>query len=109
MVGVPTPECKVMIQGHFGAEFDVERFHLCTGDHAERQTDLALRGIVLGDADQVEFFTVGQDEPVSPIDPMSEGIRKIQLLVRSDVNPPVLVRRVIKNLRPTVEPLAEKR
>ena len=61
-----------------------------------------------GDADQLEFFTIGQDEPVAIDNPMSEGIRKIQLLVRSEVNPPVLVRRVIKNLRPTVEPLAEE-
>jgi type II secretion system protein J len=66
------------------------------------------QGGVGGDADQLEFFTIGQDEPLNVNNPMSEGIRKVQLLVRSDVTPPVLVRRVIKNLRPTVEPLAEE-
>ena len=60
------------------------------------------------DADQIEFFSVGEDEPIRPDNPMAEGIRKIQLLVRSDVQPPVLVRRVTRNLRPTVEPLAEE-
>jgi type II secretion system protein J len=63
---------------------------------------------VTGDADQMEFFSIGEDEPIRADYPMAEGIRKIQLLVRSDVQPPVLVRRVIKNLRPTVEPLAEE-
>ena len=61
-----------------------------------------------GDADQIEFFSVGEDEPIRVDNPMAEGIRKIQLLVRTDVQPPALVRRVIKNLRPTVEPLAEE-
>ena len=61
-----------------------------------------------GDADQIEFFTIGEDEPIRPDYPMAEGIRKVQLLVRTDVQPPVLVRRVIRNLKPTVEPLAEE-
>jgi hypothetical protein len=39
---------------------------------------------------------------------MAEGIRKIQFLVRTDVQPPALVRRVIRNLKPTVEPVAEE-
>ena len=39
---------------------------------------------------------------------MAEGIRKIQFLLRPETNPPVLVRRVIRNLKPTVEPLAEE-
>jgi HAD superfamily hydrolase (TIGR01509 family) len=36
MIGVPTPDCKAMIQAHFGPAFDVEQFHLCTGGHADR-------------------------------------------------------------------------
>jgi len=61
-----------------------------------------------GDADQIEFFSIGEDEPIKPDYPMAEGIRKIQFLVRTDVQPPALVRRVIRNLKPTVEPVAEE-
>jgi type II secretion system protein J len=61
-----------------------------------------------GDADQLEFFSIGEDEPIRPDNPMAEGIRKIQFLVRPESNPPVLVRRVIHNLKPTVEALAEE-
>lgn len=61
-----------------------------------------------GDADQVEFFSIGQDEPVPADHALGEGIRKIQLLVRTDVAPPVLVRRVTRNLLPQVEPRVEE-
>ncbi|MEA2710206.1 MAG: ral secretion pathway protein [Phycisphaerales bacterium] len=61
-----------------------------------------------GDADQIEFFSVGEDEPARADDPFAEGIRKIQLLVRTDAASPVLVRRVTRNLMPTVEPAVQE-
>jgi type II secretion system protein J len=62
-----------------------------------------------GDADQMEFFTIGADEPVRPDYPLAEGIRKIQIMVRSDTGTaPVLVRRVTRNLLPSVEPTVEE-
>ena len=61
-----------------------------------------------GDADQLEFFSIGEDEPIRADYPMAEGIRKIQFLIRPEATPPVLVRRVIHNLKPTVEPVAEE-
>lgn len=61
-----------------------------------------------GDADQIEFHSIGEDEPIREGDPLAEGIRKVQLLVRTDVTPPVLVRRVTRNLLPQIEPLAEE-
>lgn len=53
-------------------------------------------------ADMIEFYCVGRD-PDKDDQPMGEGIRKIDLLVRTDVNPPTLVRQVTRNLLPTVQ------
>lgn len=50
-----------------------------------------------GDSDTVEFFTFGKDENVKD-QPLSEGIRKISFLLHTDVNPPVLVRQVTRDL-----------
>lgn len=56
--------------------------------------DASLPG---GRSDNVEYFCVGSD--AGRIDsPLAEGIRKVDLLVRTDVNPPVLVRQVYRNL-----------
>ena len=83
-----------------------------TGDFAESFVGIKGAGALgTGDADQVEFFTIGHDEPVRAVDdPFAEGIRKISLLVRTDTGAdmPVLVRRTTRNLRPSVEARVEE-
>jgi type II secretion system protein J len=63
-----------------------------------------------GNADSVEFYCMGQD-PVDPGGeaPLSEGIRKVVLVLRTDVTPPTLVRQVTRNLLApsTVQPEEE--
>ena len=54
--------------------------------------------------DDVQFFTLGRDEP-SDGSPLSEGIRKVELLVDATQTPPALIRRVTRNLLPSSEPL----
>jgi hypothetical protein len=50
-----------------------------------------------GRSDTVEFYCVGND--AARVDsPIAEGIRRVDLLVRTDVKPPVLVRQVNRNL-----------
>ena len=61
----------------------------------------------LGDADGVQFHTIGADEPLTD-NPLAEGIRRVEYIVRSDVTPPVLVRRVQRNLNPSSEPIIEE-
>jgi prepilin-type N-terminal cleavage/methylation domain-containing protein len=51
--------------------------------------------------DDLQFHTVDHDEPVDPNDPLSEGVRQVEFLVRSDMNPPALVRRVTRNILST--------
>jgi type II secretion system protein J len=50
-----------------------------------------------GDADTVEFFTLGKDE-TAPNQPLSDGVRKVVLALRTDTNPPTLVRQVTRDL-----------
>jgi type II secretion system protein J len=50
-----------------------------------------------GDADTVEFFTIGKDENQQD-QPLSEGVRKVVLLLHTDTNPPVLVRQITRDL-----------
>jgi type II secretion system protein J len=50
-----------------------------------------------GDADTVEFFTLGKDE-TAPNQPLSDGVRKVVLALRTDTNPPALVRQVTRDL-----------
>src|SRR5262245_42918761 len=45
-----------------------------------------------GSADMMEFYCIGQDETQGPNSPFAEGIRKVDLILRTDVQPPVLVR-----------------
>jgi type II secretion system protein J len=56
-----------------------------------------------GDADTIEFYSVGADRGTNT-DPLSEGIRKIDLVLRTDVTPPVLVRQITRNLLATSQP-----
>jgi type II secretion system protein J len=52
-----------------------------------------------GEADVLDFYSVGEDCPPSQqTQPMQEGIRHVELAVRTDVDPPVLVRRIDRNL-----------
>ena len=51
-----------------------------------------------GRSDNVEYFCVGNDSARIVDSPLAEGIRKVDLLVRTDVKPPVLVRQVYRNL-----------
>jgi len=51
-----------------------------------------------GRSDNVEYYCVGNDAARIVDSPLAEGIRKVDLLVRTDVNPPVLVRQVYRNL-----------
>ena len=57
-----------------------------------------------GAGDDVQFYTIGRDEPADG-SPLDEGIRKVELLVDSTQTPPVLIRRVTRNLLPSSEPL----
>jgi type II secretion system protein J len=50
-----------------------------------------------GDNDYVEFYSIGSDNPKDD-SPLAEGIRRIELLVRTDTGSPALVRRVTRNL-----------
>ena len=91
-----------------------------TGTHQPGQSGM--------DNDTVVFYSIGKDDVTNPAaqttsgsrggvslnvrgsgnnantNPMSEGIRKVELLVRTDVNPSVLVRRITRNLLPTTLP-----
>jgi prepilin-type N-terminal cleavage/methylation domain-containing protein len=81
-----------------------------------------------GDNDSLQFFSMGEDvaavqrqkelvaqamqqptgQSLQQDDPLAEGFRKVELAVRSDVNPPVLVRRVQRNLEPSGDPKVEE-
>lgn len=52
-------------------------------------------------ADSLEFCTIGRDWGDQE-SPLSEGMRWVELLLRTDVDPPVLVRRIERNLLSTV-------
>ena len=54
-------------------------------------------GLPGGRSDGIEFFCVGRDVARGDT-PLAEGIRKVDLLVRTDVTPPILVRDVTRNL-----------
>ena len=56
-----------------------------------------------GDNDDLLFRTLGRDEPVDVNDPLSEGMRAIEFLVRSEGGDSVLVRRVTRNLLTNVQ------
>jgi type II secretion system protein J len=60
-----------------------------------------------GDADGVQFYSTGADQPLNDA-PLSEGIRRIEYVVRNEVTPPVLVRLVTRNLLPTTEPVTQE-
>jgi hypothetical protein len=56
-------------------------------------------GPFVGVNDAVQFCTIGRDEPRDD-SPLAEGVRRVDLMLRSDVQPPALVRRVTRNLQP---------
>jgi hypothetical protein len=63
-----------------------------------------------GDADDLVFYTLGTDRRIESTvtnainnndtnpEPLGEGVRGVEFLLRTDVSPPVLVRRVQRNL-----------
>jgi type II secretion system protein J len=54
--------------------------------------------------DLLDFYCVGEDAPPAQQNqPLMEGIRHVELSVRTDVDPPVLVRRVTRNLLATTQ------
>src|SRR5688572_17850530 len=61
-----------------------------------------------GDADTLQFRSIGADAGAADDAVLSEGIRRVELLVRNDVSPPALVRRVTRNLLASTEPLVEE-
>lgn len=50
-----------------------------------------------GDADYVEFYCLGEDGGPQRL-PMDEGVRRVELGLRTDVTPHALVRRITRNL-----------
>src|SRR5438105_15902932 len=60
-----------------------------------------------GDNDTMQFCTIASDEPAEDT-PMSEGVRKVELLIRTDMTPPTLVRRVTRNLLASTDPPVEE-
>jgi type II secretion system protein J len=60
------------------------------------------------DADGVQFCTIGADAGTPDDAQLAEGIRRVELLVRTDVSPPALVRRVTRNLLASTEPHVEE-
>lgn len=73
----------------------------------------AFLGYAMGhggwEADSLEFHALGSDPDAPRDDPLREGIRRVQIVLRQDVNPPTLVRRVDRNLlAPTREAVREE-
>ncbi len=71
-------------------------------------------GTTITQADTIEFFTIGSDVTGIYIeeqthDPLAEGVRWVQLSLRTDLDPPALVRKVERNLLTStiVEPTEE--
>ena len=62
-----------------------------------------------GEADVLDFYCIGEDAtPDQQSHPMQEGIRLVELALRTDVQPPLLVRRVTRNLLTTIQPDVEE-
>ena len=59
------------------------------------------------EADDLEFACLGADPGLAD-QPLGEGIRRVELTVRTDVNPPALVRRVTRNLLAQTQPQPEE-
>jgi type II secretion system protein J len=61
-----------------------------------------------GDNDTVQFCTIGADAGAADDVPLAEGIRRVELIIRTDTSPPALVRRVTRNLLASSEPFVEE-
>jgi prepilin-type N-terminal cleavage/methylation domain-containing protein len=64
-----------------------------------------LAGAFVGAADTLDFYCVGEDAAPAAgrTDPLAEGIRHVQLALRTDTTPATLVRRVDRNVLTTVQ------
>jgi prepilin-type N-terminal cleavage/methylation domain-containing protein len=56
-------------------------------------------GPFIGVKDDVQFCTIGRDDALDE-SPLAEGLRRVELVLRTDVGSPALVRRVTRNLQP---------
>lgn len=65
-------------------------------------------GAVGASLDRIEFSAITNESSGNEWDPLAEGIHRIALYVRTDVNPPVLVRAVVRNLLSSVEPVPQE-
>jgi hypothetical protein len=77
-----------------------------------------------GDNDTLVFYAMGEDpmvirqqqiaeqasggQPLQQEDPLAEGFRKVVFIVRTDMNPPALVRHVQRNLEPSADAKVEE-
>ena len=76
---------------------DLESVLPPTGNLAGPFIGYSNGGLPNGRSDAITFYCVGGD-PALGDTPLAEGIRRVDLLVRSDVTPPILVRQVNRNL-----------
>ena len=78
-----------------------------SGILAREFVGLHVPGDAGGDADAVEFSSIGRDAQDLE-SPMSEGVRRVEYALRTDIQPPALVRRVTRNLLATSEAQVEE-
>jgi type II secretion system protein J len=76
---------------------DLESVLPPTGNLAGPFIGYSNGGLPNGRSDAITFYCVGNDQALGDV-PLAEGIRRVDLLVRTDVTPPVLVRQVNRNL-----------
>lgn len=86
---------------------DFESIPPPAGILASEFVGLHLTGNSGGDADGVQFSAFGRDAN-RPDGPFSDGLRRIEFQLRTDIDPPALIRRVTRNLLPTAEAEVEE-
>jgi hypothetical protein len=101
---------------------DLESVMPPTGIYSGQFLGTHQAGPAGGDNDSLLFYGMGEDPMtirnqqlaeqaaggngsgnLTTEDPLAEGFRKVEFMVRSDVNPPTLVRHVQRNLEPSAE------
>jgi len=60
-----------------------------------------------GDTDYLQFYSIASGALSTEGDPLNEGVRQVEYYVDSTAQPPVLVRRVVRNLLALTEPQPE--
>ena len=100
---------------------DLESVMPPTGIYSGQFLGTHQAGPAGGDNDSLVFFAMGEDPmtirneqlaeqaaggqsgQLNTEDPLAEGFRKVEFTVRTDVNPPTLVRHVQRNLEPSAD------